>query len=56
MAGVLAAEAAVLLEFQPLRALALVLGRAVIATFAIHARQGDDVSHNNLCLEDHATA
>jgi hypothetical protein len=50
VAGVLAAEAAVFLELEPLGALALVLGGAVIATFAIDARQGDDISHNNLVI------
>jgi hypothetical protein len=42
---VLAAEPAVLAEFEPLGRLFLVLGRAVVATFALVARQGDDVSH-----------
>jgi hypothetical protein len=55
MTRVLAAEAAVLAELEPLGALALVLGGAVIASFAIQARQGDDVSHNNLLKEDHPT-
>jgi hypothetical protein len=45
MSRVLAAEAAVLAEFEPLARLFLVLGRAVVATFALSARQGDDVSH-----------
>jgi hypothetical protein len=45
MSSVFAAEAAVLLELEPLGALPLVLGRAVVATFAVDARQGDDVSH-----------
>jgi hypothetical protein len=46
MAGVLSAEPAVLAELEPLARLLLVLGRAVVATFALVARQADDVSHD----------
>ena len=40
-----AAEAAELAELEPLARLLLVLGRAVVATLTVLARQGDDVSH-----------
>jgi hypothetical protein len=42
---VLAAETAVLFEFQPLRGLLLVFSCDVIAVFAIAALQNDVVSH-----------
>jgi hypothetical protein len=45
MRDVLAAEAAVLAQLEPLGRLLLVLGRAVIAPLTVGARQGDDVSH-----------
>ncbi len=45
MRRVLAAEAAELIELQPLRRLLLVLRRAVVPAFALGARQRDDVSH-----------
>jgi hypothetical protein len=41
----LSAKAAVLAELEPLGRLLLVLGRAVVAAFALVARQGNDVSH-----------
>jgi hypothetical protein len=45
MRRVLSAEAAELAELEPLGRLLLVLGRAVVAPFALLARQRDDVSH-----------
>src|SRR6185503_16822394 len=42
---VLAAEAAVLAEFETARRLLLVLGRAVVPALALTARQLNDVSH-----------
>jgi hypothetical protein len=42
---VLPAEATELAEFQPLGRLLLVLRRAVVATFALAARELNDVSH-----------
>ena len=45
MRDVLAAEAAVLAQFEPLAGLLLVLGRAVIPALTLGARQRDDVSH-----------
>jgi hypothetical protein len=45
MRRVLATETAVLAELEPLGRLLLVLRRAVIATFALAARQLNDVSH-----------
>ena len=45
MRRVLAAEAAILRELEPLARLLLVLGRAVVAPLALVARQRDDVSH-----------
>jgi hypothetical protein len=48
MSRVLATEAAVLAELEPLRRLLLVLRRAVVAPFALEARERDDVSHG--CL------
>jgi hypothetical protein len=41
----LPAEAAELAELEPLAGLLLVLGRAVVATFALVARQRNDVTH-----------
>ena len=41
-----AAEAAVLVELEPLARFLLVLGRAVIAPLALVARQRDDVTHD----------
>src|SRR5262245_52279660 len=46
MPRVLAAEAAVLAQLEPLGRLLLVLGRAVVAPLTLVARQSDDVSHN----------
>ena len=46
MIRVLAAEAAVLAELEPLCRLLLVLRRAVVAPLTFEARQGDDVSHD----------
>jgi hypothetical protein len=43
----LAAETAVLAEFEPLRRLLLVLRRTVITTLAPTARQLNDVSHDS---------
>ena len=48
MSGVLAAEPAELVELQTLRTLLAVLGRAVVAAFALGARQRNDLSHNGL--------
>ena len=45
MTRVLAAEAAVLAELEPLRRLLLVLRRAVVATLALAARHLNDVAH-----------
>src|SRR6187399_2753129 len=45
MTDVLAAEAAVLAQLQPLAGLLLVLGRAVVPALTLGARQGNDVSH-----------
>jgi hypothetical protein len=45
MRCVLATEATVLAEFEPLRRLLLVFRRAVIPALARAARQLDDVSH-----------
>ena len=45
MPRVLAAEAAILIELEPLGRLLLVLRRAVIAALTFVARQRDDVSH-----------
>src|SRR3954462_12435944 len=45
MRDVLPAEAAVLAQLEPFARLLLVLRRAVVAAFALGARQGDDVSH-----------
>src|SRR5882672_1493924 len=45
MSDVLAAEPAVLAQLEPLARLLLVLRGAVIAAFALGARQRDDVSH-----------
>jgi hypothetical protein len=45
MRGVLPAEPAVLVEFQPIRRLLLVLGRAVVPPLALPARQLNDISH-----------
>jgi hypothetical protein len=45
MRRVLFAEGAVLAELQPFCRLLLVLRRAVVATFALAARQLNDVSH-----------
>jgi hypothetical protein len=45
MSRVLAAEAAVLAELEPLGGLLLVLGRRVVAAFTRRTRQRDDVSH-----------
>jgi hypothetical protein len=45
---VLAAEATELVELQPFGRLLLVLGRAVIAPFAVAAREMNDVSHSEL--------
>src|SRR5690349_5100536 len=44
----LAAEAAVLAELDPLRRLLLVLRRAVVPTLALAAREMNDVSHTEL--------
>jgi hypothetical protein len=48
MCRVFSAEAAELAEFEPLGRLLLVLGRAVIAPFALLARQGNDVAHRSI--------
>jgi len=45
MPRVFAAEAAVLVELEPLARFLLVLGRAVVAPLALVARQRDDVTH-----------
>ena len=45
MRRVLATEAAVLAELEPLGRLLLVFRRAVVATLALSARQLNDVSH-----------
>src|SRR5206468_8735353 len=45
MSRVLAAEATVLAQLEPLARLLLVLRRAVIAAFTLGTRQRDDVSH-----------
>ena len=45
MPRVLAAEAAVLAQLEPLARLLLVLRRAVVAALTLGARQRDDVSH-----------
>jgi hypothetical protein len=42
---VLATEATELAEFDPLGRLLLVLGRTVVPTFAVAAREMNDVSH-----------
>jgi hypothetical protein len=47
MRDVLAAEAAVLAQLEPLAGLLLVLRRAVIPALTLGARQGNDVSHGN---------
>ena len=44
---VLAARAAVLTELEPFGALPPILGRAVVASLALSARQGHDFTHNN---------
>jgi hypothetical protein len=51
MRRVLATETAVLAELQPLRRLLLVLRRAVVTTFALAARQLNDVSHWCISLQ-----
>jgi hypothetical protein len=43
---VLAAEAAVLAQLDPFARLLLVLRGAVVTAFALGARQGDDVTHD----------
>jgi hypothetical protein len=45
MRRVLATETAELAEFNPLRRLLLVLGRAVVPPFTVTARKMNDVSH-----------
>jgi hypothetical protein len=45
MCRVLPAEAAEFAELEPLARFLLVLGRAVVATLALVARQRNDVSH-----------
>ena len=45
MRRMLPTEAAVLAHLEPLSRFLPVLGRAVVAPFALLARQGDDVSH-----------
>jgi hypothetical protein len=45
MGRVLTAEAAVLVELDPLRRLLLVLRRAVIPALALAARQVNDIAH-----------
>jgi hypothetical protein len=45
MSGVLPAEPAVLAQLETLGRLLLVLGRAVVAAFALTARHRDDVPH-----------
>ena len=46
MNGVLAAEAAVLVHFQPVRIVLLVFHGVVVALLALGAGQGDFDSHN----------
>src|SRR5262245_29794044 len=48
MGGVLAAEAAVLAELQPLRRLLLVLGRGVVPPLAVRTLEDDVVAHGSL--------
>jgi hypothetical protein len=45
MRRVFAAEPAILRKLEPLARLLLVLGRAVVTTLALVARQGNDVAH-----------
>jgi hypothetical protein len=46
------AEAAVLVELDPLRRLLLILRRAVVPALAVAAREMNDVSHGDSSIRD----
>ena len=52
MRRVFAAEAAVLVELDPLRRLLLVLRRAVVPALAVATRHVNDISHGDSSIRD----